>query len=269
MSNRFSLCVAAGLVLFSLNPLPAFARSDLADWGVSDLSGAIELNAVEEHNSMVTVSLKNRSSGVITAVALSFRENVHHYQDWMNAEPSGLAPGQTFDVTVGPDDGASRKLIISAVLFDDGSGTGNPDQIDRMNFHRFGHILEGARVRDILRNRNSSHDDASMDALAQKIGKMPLSIEDAFLSLAGVSVPGIPLDQLKQKSEKMRNALFEGVSTARERALRQIENVKQLPVLSADERVPARKAVLSVLFEQYDAQSTKASALIARIQGGR
>jgi hypothetical protein len=269
MSNRFSLCVAACLVLFSLGPLPAFSRSELTGWGVSDSSGAIELNAAEQQDSMITVSLKNRSSDMITAVALSFKEDVYHYQDWMNAEPSGLAPGQTFEVTVGAEEGVSRKIRISAVLFDDGSGKGDPDQLDVMNFHRFGQILEGTRVRDILRNRNASHDDASMNALTQKIGKMPLSAEDALLSLAGVNIPGIPLASLKQSSEKMRNALFWGVSTVRERALRQLENVKHLPTVSSDEKVPSRTVVLSFLQEQYDSQNKKAAALLARMQGGR
>jgi hypothetical protein len=269
MSNRFSLCFAACLVLFSLAPLPAFSTNELADWGVSDSSGSIELNAAEHQDSMITVSLKNKSSEMITAVAVSFKEDVYHYQDWMNAEPSGLAPGQTFEVTVGADEGANRKIRIAAVLFDDGSGKGDPDQLDLMNFHRFGQILEGTRVRDILRNRRASHDDASLNALAQKIGEMPVSTEDAFLSLAGVNIPGIPLADLKQSSEKMRNALLWGVSTARERALRQIDNVKHLPTVSSDDKVPSRTVVLSFLQEQYESQNKKAAALLARIQGGR
>jgi hypothetical protein len=269
MSKGFSLCVAACLVLFSLDPRPAFSGSELADWGVSDSSGAIELNGAEQQDSMITVSLKNRSSEMITAVAVSFKEDVYHYQDWMNAEPSGLAPGQSFEVTVGAEEGANLKIRISAVLFDDGSGKGDPDQLDIMNLHRFGQILEGGRIRDILRKRNTSHDDASMNALAQKIGKMPLSTEDAFLSLAGVNIPGIPLANLKQSNEKTRNALFWGVSTARERALRQIENVKHLPTVSSDEKVPSRILALSFLQEQYDSQNKKAAALLARMQGGR
>jgi hypothetical protein len=269
MSNRFSHCVAACLVLISLVPLPAFSRSGLADWSVSDSSGAVELNAAEQQDSMITVSLKNRSSEMITAVALFFKEDVYHYQDWMNAEPSGLAPGQAFEVTVGADEAANRKISISAVLFDDGSGKGDSDQLDLMNVHRFGQILEGARVRDILRNRKASYDDASMNALAQKIGKMPLSTEDALISLAGVDIPGISLANLKQSSEKTRNALLWGVSTARERAVRQIENVKHLPTVSSDEKVPSRTVVLSFLQEQYDAQNKKAAALLARMKGGR
>ena len=269
MSNRFSFCVAACLILFSLAPLRAFSGNELADWGVTDSSGTIDLNAAELQDSIITVSLKNKSSEMITAVAVSFKEDVYHYQDWLNAEPSGLAPGQTFEITVGADEGVNRKIRIAAVLFDDGSGKGDPDQLDLMNFHRFGQILEGTRVRDILRTRNATLDDAVLSALAQKIGKMPLSSEDAFLSLAEVNIPGIPLADLKRSSEKKRNALFWGVSTARERALRQIENVKHLPTVSSDEKAPSRTVVLSFLQAQYDSQNKKAAALLARIQGGR
>jgi hypothetical protein len=269
MSNRFSLCVAACLVLFSLDPVPAFSGSGISDWDMSDLSGALELNAVERRDAMITVSLKNSSSGTITAVALSLKEDVHHYQDWMNAEPPGLAPGQTFDVTVGADEGADRKLRIAAVLFDDGGGKGDSSQLDIMNFHRFGQMLEGVRVRDLLRSSNSPNDDERLNALAQRIGKIPLSSEDAFLSLAGIDIPEIRVAALRQSGEKTRTAFFWGVSTARERALRQIEQVKQLPAASPDDKASSRETALAYLQDRYEEQHRKAAALLARMQGGR
>ena len=138
-----------------------------------------------------------------------------------------------------------------------------------MNFHRFGQILEGTRIGNILRNRPLSHDDSGMDALARKIGRMPNSPEDAFNSLVGVDVPGISIAALEQNSKKLRDAVFWGVSTTRERALRQIDNVRLLPVLSADENVPSRASVLSFIMEQYDKQNKKAAALLNRMQRGR
>jgi hypothetical protein len=269
MLKRFLSCIALCLIFPSSGPSQASSKIDSTGWTVNDLTGALALASIEERDSLFTVSLKNKSTEMITAVALSFREDAHHYQDWLNAETPGLAPGSTFSVTVGPDDVAPRKIDISAVIFEDGSGKGNTAQLDLMNCHRFGQILEGARIGKVLRNRPASHDDAGMKTLAQKIGKMPDSSDDAFNSLEGVNVPGISIAALKGNGEKLRNALHWGVSATRERALRQMENVKQLPVASTDENVPSRAAALSFILEQYDKQNKKAAALLARTQRGR
>lgn len=269
MLKKFLPCIALCLILFSPGPSQATSKIDPAGWAVNDLTEAIALTSIEGRDLLFTISFTNKSTETITAVALSFRESAHHYQDWLNAESPGLAPGHTFDVTVGPEDMASRKIIISAAIFEDGSGKGNPALVDIMNFHRFGQILEGARIGNILRNRPSSHDDSAINALTRKIGRMPNSSEEAFNSLEGVVVPGIPIATLKQNSTKLRDALFWGVSTTRERALRQMDNVKQLPVLSPDENVPSRATVLSFILDQYDKQNKKAAALLDRMQRGR
>ena len=269
MFNRFILFVAACLMIFTLDPLRAATRSDLSAWNTTDLTGAIELSAIDEASAMWTLSFRNKSEEVITAVALAFKTSAHYYQDWLNADPSGLAPGQTFNLTIPPDDGANRKVEISAVLFEDGAGKGDQTHLDVMQRHRFGQILESTRIKDILRNRRSSIDDASVNSLLQKLGKLPLSAEDAFVSLAGVSVPGIQLDSLRQSDEKLRDAVLWGISTTRERALHQIEAVKQLPIKAIDDGAAPRSTVLSVLHEQYETQNKKALALLSRMQGGR
>jgi hypothetical protein len=269
MLNKFLPCIALSLIFFSPGPSQASSKIDSTGWTVNDLTGALALTSIEEQDSLFAVSLKNTSSEMITAVALSFREDAHHYQDWLNAESPGLAPGNTFSVTIGPDDAAHRKIDISAVIFEDGSGKGNTVQLDLMNYHRFGQILEGARIGNILRTRPASHEDAGMKTLTRKIGKTPASSDDAFNSLEGVNVQGISLAALKQNGEKLRNAFHWGVSTTRERALRQMENVKQLPVASTDESMPSRSTVLSFILEQYDKQNKKAAALLDRMQRGR
>jgi len=268
MFNRISLFVAACLIVCSIGITQAAARSDLATWSTTDLTGAIELSAVDANGPMWTLSFRNRSAEFVTAVAVSFKENANYFQDWLNAEPAGLPPGQTFDLTISQDDGAPRKVTISAVLFEDGSGKGDQLPVEVMQRHRFGQILESSRVKEIIRNRRTSGDDASLDSLMQKLGTLPLSAEDAFISLAGVSIPGIQLDSLRKSEEKLRDAVLWGVSTARERALHQIEAVKHLPIKAANAASPSRTAVLSVLQEQYETQNRKALALLARMQGG-
>jgi hypothetical protein len=269
MPNRFPFYIAACLIFCSLEFLQAATRGDLSAWSTTDLTQAVELSAVYEDSSMWTVSFKNRSTEAITAVAVSFKADAHHYQDWLNAEPSSLAPGQTFDLTIAAEDGMNRKVKISAVIFEDGSSKGDETQVDIMQCHRFGNILESTRIKDILRNRRPSNDDAGINSLLQKLGTLPLSAEDAFISLVGISVPGIKVDSLRQSGEKSRNAVLWGVSTARERALHQMESIKQLPVTSENDATASRTTVLSVLQEQYDAQSKKAHALLLKMQGGR
>ncbi len=269
MLNKFLPCVALCLSLLAPGASQASQKMDPAEWTVSDLTGMIALNSIEERNSLFTVSFKNTSAEVITAAAVSFKDDAHHYQDWLNAESAGLAPGQTFDVTVGPEEMTNHRIRIEAILFEDGGGKGSDVQQDIMNFHRFGQILEGTRIGNIMRNRPLSHDDSSMNALTKKIGKLPTSSDDAFSSLEGVGVPGISIAGLKNKSEKLRNAFFWGVSTTRERALQQVENVRQLPVVSTDEKMPSRATVLSFVQEQYEMQNRKAAALLVRMQRGR
>ncbi len=268
MLTRFSFCVTACLILCSLDLL-AGAKDDLSSWRTTDRTQAIELASIDESGPMWTLSFKNKSTDVITAVALSFKADAHYYQDWLNAEPSGLAPGQSFNLTISHEHAADRKVEISAAIFDDGSGKGDQTQLEVMQCHRLGQILESSRVKEILRSRRSTQDDASMNALLQKLGKLPLSAEDAFMSLAGTIVPGIQLDSLRKSGEKSRDAVLWGVSTAREKAMHQIEAVKQFPVISANDEHASRAAILSILQEQYDAQNTRALSLLDKTQGGR
>jgi hypothetical protein len=269
MLYKYWLCFLLCLMFSSPGSSQVSSAQNLAGWTVSDPTGTIALTAIEEHDSMFTLLCKNISTEMITAVALSFRENAQHYEDWLNAESSGLLPGHTFDVTIGPEDAANHTARILAVIFEDGSGKGNAAQLDLMNSHRFGQILEGTRIGDVLRHEPSARDDSEMSRLTQKIGKMPKSSDEAFNSLEGVNVQGISLAALRRNSEKLRNAFFWGVSVTRERALRQMENVRQLPVTSTDETMPSRATVLSFILEQYDKHSKRAAALLAHMQRGR
>jgi hypothetical protein len=269
MLYKYWLCVA----LFLMFSSPGFSQVSPAispaGWSVSDPTESIALTAIEERDSAFALSFKNISTEMITAVALSLRENAQHFEDWLNAESSGLLPGRTFEVTVGPEDVVHRTVQILAVVFEDGSGKGNAAQLDLMNFHRFGQILEGTRIGDILRHGPPTRDDSEMSRLTQRIGKMPKSSDEAFNSLEGVNVPGISLVALRQNSEKLRNAFLWGVSVTRERALGQIEKVKLLPAISTEEQMPSRATVLSFILEQYDTHSKRAAALLAHMQRGR
>jgi hypothetical protein len=269
MLYRYLLCLALCLVL----SFPGFSQDSSgrnpAGWVVLDPTETLALTTIEERDSTFTLSFKNISTEIITAVALSFRENVQQYEDWLNAESTGLASGHSFEVTAGPEDVANRTVRILAVIFEDGSGKGMAAQLDLMNFHRLGQIVEGTRIGDILRNGPPSRNDSGMTLLTQRIGKMPQSSEEAFNSLEKVNVPGISIVALRRNTEKLRNAFFWGVSVTRERALRQIENVKQLPAISTDEKMPSRAAVLSFILEQYDKQNKKAAALLPHMQRGR
>jgi hypothetical protein len=269
MFSRYSLFIAACLILFALAPPPAVSQNLAAGWTVHDPTGAIALDSVEEHDSVLTMVFKNRSAAVITAVTLSFKEGAYHYQDWFTAEPSGCAPGQVFEIAIGPDESTHRKVRIAAVLFEDGSGKGDPSQLDRMNLHRFGQIMEATRIRNIFQGRTKSDDDAAIGNLSRKIGKMPNSVAEAFESLESVRVPGISLSNLKQHDEKARNALLCGLSITREGALRHLENVKQLPMVSPDEKTPSRGSFLSFIQDLYDKQNKKGVALLHRMQGGQ
>jgi hypothetical protein len=269
MLYKYWSCLLLGLMFSSPGSSQVPSAVNPTGWTVSDPTESIALTTIEEHDSMFTLSFKNLSTEMVTAVALSFRENAQHYEDWLNAESSGLPPGQTFEVTVGSEDVANRTVQILAVIFEDGSGKGNAAQLDLMNFHRFGQILEGTRIGDILRNGTSLRDDSEMSRLTQRIGKMPKSSDEAFNSLEGVNVPGISIVALRRNPEKLRDAFFWGVSVTRERALRQMENVMQLPATSTDEKMPSRATVLSFILEQYDKHSKRAAALLAHMQRGQ
>jgi hypothetical protein len=268
MSSRYSLCFAALLIVYALAPPRAISQNPVAGWAITDVTGAIALNAVEERDSMIKVSFKNKSASAITAIALSFKANAHHYEDWFNTETSGLAPGKAFDITTGAEECTDHKIRISAILFEDGSGKGDLSQLDIMNSHRFGQILEATRIRNILQGRNKSDDDASMDTLNRKIGKKPSSVDEALSSLEGVRIPGLKPSDLKLHGEKSSNAILWGVSITREGALRHMENVKQLPIKASDQKTPSRASYLSFLQDTYEKQNNKGIALLHRMQGG-
>lgn len=268
MSSRYSLCIAACLILFAMAP-PAMSQNQTTDWSLVDTTGVFELGAVEAHDSAFTVSLKNKSASVVTAIAFSFKPGTNHYMDWFSSEETGLEPGRSFSATSGPEESADRKMHILAVLFDDGSGKGEIFQMDRMNFHRFGQILEATRIRDILQSRRQPENDTAIGELGRKIGKMPASADEALGSLKTVRVPGLSLAEIKSRGEKLQEALFWGVSITREGVLRHIENARKMPTVSADEKAPSRASFLSFLQDVYDRQNQKGIALLQRMKGGR
>ena len=269
MSMNGSIRVIACLVLFAFAPPPGHSRGAEQNWTVNDLTNAIALSAVETQDSFSKLSLMNKSPEVVTAVALLFKAGTHHYEDWLGSESEGLAPGENFEIMVGPDEAADRKIKIVAVLFQDGGGKGDASQIDVMNLHRFGQILEQSRIHDILKSGRDPAGDEGINDIVQKIGHIPRSAGEALESLDSFSVPGISIADLKRTGGNSRDAILWGVSTAREEALREMQAVKELPLSSADKRVPSRAEFLSFMRGTYEKRNQRGTELIRQMKGGR
>lgn len=267
MSIKSNLSIAGCLILTALASPPA--RSSTAGWTFTDPTGALALEAANVAEPLSTVSLKNKSGEVITAVALSFIPGVHHYEDWIDADKPGLDPGESFEIVIGADESAGRKLEILAVIFDDGGGKGDSSHLEVMKCHRFGQILESSRVESILRTGRDKLDDRRVNDLARKIGRRPLSVDEAFSSIEQVTVPGLSVAALKMHGPRGRDAVLWGVSTAREGAMREVEMLKELPLTADDNQKADRAAFLSFVREKYGKRSQRGIAFINRMKGGR
>ena len=237
------------------------AQDLLRGWTTNQGTDALVLSKVREDWPSTTLSLRNTSSKSITAIAASSPPGVdtyHHFYDYLDSGSAGLGPGETYNLRISPEEAslnAHHVLNVDAVIFADGSAEGSRPDIDFMNAMRLGRVLETERIRGHLARTDERFLD--VDKLAESIGVLPNSPEDAFASLSDVSLPDLSVaDFPPNGGAKSLRAFLGGVRNARQEALWKMEELRKLPAKTpAGPDVRTQSTSLLALKRTYEAKS--------------
>jgi len=200
------------------------AGDPLQGWKTVDRTAALRLVAVRKSDGqikMTTLVLQNQTQKGIGAFSVSFgdstnRDQIGQTEDCFgSATPVCVLPGGS--ASLFPSVPESGILNIDAVVFDDGSGDGAQSAIDAIQYRRLGKMFETERIRSILEASNADY-----GTVPAALGGLPQSPDEALASLAGVSLPGIALDRVRQADSRTLASFFGGVRVARESAVRQM-----------------------------------------------
>jgi hypothetical protein len=215
-------------------------------------------------------SLKNVATKTITAFSVS-ESGILHVVDCMESSAlPGIAPGATYVLRLARQDRAATTqsvLHLLAVVFDDGVGEGVQIQIDRINAHRLGRIVEAERVRGILAAYGSKPAGAwSADALASEVGGLPASPQEALSSEEQVTVSGFSVERVRRMDGFVLGGFFAGVRTAREDAMRDVDQLRTAPVASVRPGAVSQGAFIAKLRESYEGLCAMNQKYLVRLQ---
>lgn len=268
-------------------------------WGKEALLGwksegrgthAVQLTSVQESGIVTVFSFKNVSEKPITGFVLSFandQDDNFQTHGCFGAETSCFAPGAVFPIrfmTQELSTVADRTILITAILFEDGTSEGSGRDVESINSLYWGMMFEAERIKNILVspmdsnvNNKQTHasvgeryvSDESLSALAAAIGKPPQSPQEAIDSLEHVSLPGVSVDSFRTADSVARHAFFSGVSSIRQRALGEVDRLRRMPTTSNDAKVLTRSAHFVQLQRKYEEMSSKNHAFCERQEGGR
>ena len=243
-----------------------YAQDAFRGWTVDARTKSLELLAVDESAGKTTFVLKNVSGRVISAYSACFSRGQGftscHDSDWSDADTEALADGDMDRLVIGSAEASEYKnhiLQISAVLFEDGTSEGLPYNISFIELKRLGRALETRRTSDVLSSFNGrTLGDLEIERLADRIGTEPKQPDQQFVNeVKGMSVPGLAMPDFQNLSERLLGSLFVGVTNARFDMLRAIDDLRKLPVSSADPNVLARTVYLSGLQHDLDERSSR------------
>lgn len=290
-TKRKMACMIGVAVMVSVACLSTlWAQDTLFGWK-SEGRGthAMLLYSMKESGIMTTLSFKNVSEKSITAFVLSFANDQEgSFQDHgcFGAETNCFAPGSVFPVTFMTNDLSAvtdRTILITAILFEDGTSEGSDREVEHINSLYLGMMFETERIKNILISPIGSKvnkkqppasaeewdiNDEDLKALVAAIGKPPQSPQAAMDSLEHVRLPGVSVDNIRTASSVTRHAFFTGVSSIRQRALRELAHLHDRPIAPENSKVPMRPPGFAQLRRKYEAMSLKHHAFCEGLQGG-
>jgi len=200
------------------------AGDPLQGWKAVDQTGALQLVAVrtsDDPMKTMTLVLQNQASKGISAFSVSFGASTNGdrasqtEECFGSATPVCASPGSAVSLYASAPD--SRVLNVDAVVFSDGSGAGTQSEIDAIQYSRLGLMFETERIWGILEASN-----ADFATIRSALGGLPQSLDETFASLAGVKLPGITLDRVRQAGSRTLSSFFSGVRNGREFAARRL-----------------------------------------------
>jgi hypothetical protein len=137
-----------------------------------------------------------------------------------------------------------------AVIFQDGTGVGHPQELEQLKFGRLGMMAETERAYRIL----AAAGDAELPdwaVLRKQIGEMPESQESALQTIIEAGLAGFDANELKVASPSAQSALSGAVSRVRHNLLSEIDNLSLFRPVS----VESQRAQWDSLRDKYRRQS--------------
>ncbi len=280
MSNEFkrmffgcSLSTIAAIGLQLIGPHRDLVAQELQHgWSTDFPKDTLSVVEVKPDVRATTFVLKNISGKHITAFTVS-RGDVAHTIDYFETD-TDLAPGATHSLPIGNEEvsGPDHILRLSTVIFVDGTTVGVQSGIDDILGSRLGITLETTRVTQILDSAGSLNGgDDAVEALKDRIGKLPRTSDEAFASVREVRLGGVDPEALRaDRGKPFADGFLGGVHTARELAAWRLNQLKQVPLVGGGgPGRPSREGALSQLRDLYRALSTRNQTSLTQIRGIR
>lgn len=155
-----------------------------------------------------TVSIKNNFDKIVNSFYLTTGDVSYHTELIYSDVKDGVAPSSEFDISTDLDKNLfSNGLTVRAILFEDGTGEGQPSLIQEMKDKRYGEKLELTKGRDLLEKLLSSGALEGIENFSE--------IKEKFASL--------PSTEKNTQNE----SIMLGIDSGRQRFLRYIDELSK------------------------------------------
>ena len=267
MFTQFFKLLGAALVgaFFAVAP-PSVVAQDLHGWFAESAVTGVQLVNVEKAGTLLNFQLKNFSTTSIVALVLATPDGNKHFADLSGEE---LAPGAVHSLLIDDSRLAEVKHAISilALVRADGSAEGLQPEINFVRAQLLGSALETERLRRILSMPAFMQgvSDADLEDLNMRVGRKPASLEEAIASVQDVRLSDLSLDALRDMGTEERSGFLIGVGVVREKALKVLLHVRELPAAKSAQATP-RTEVMSELRKQHSDSITRRADVLKRFQ---
>lgn len=210
---------------------------DVGSWTLQAPTSTFQLiNAESLNYGAWRFTLKNTSAKPIIEFAIGSvgdnRENAVENDSFPDAA-GAIQPGATATAVLSVASDV-QELRLEAIVWSDGSHSGNPKFLRQFEGRMIATTLETKRIADLL-ERSPNHDISAADSVKQAIGPAePGDTADAANSIRGVDLPGVPRSYLDEHLNVPSMHHLNGVSMVRHMALSEIDRQTQLATFQGD-----------------------------------
>jgi hypothetical protein len=150
--------------------LPITQAENDGDFKVKNLVPGFEIVWKSRQDTMIELKFRNNCDKAITAYQVRLGK-LRNSQDF-GAGGASLAPGQEYYVRKGLQPG--EKLVVSAVVFDDGTFAGDPEFASNLRDRRKGQSVQYRRINRLLKRALAGDSTlSSIEAIQERIAALP------------------------------------------------------------------------------------------------
>jgi len=131
----------------------------------------VHLEKTPERN--IRIELKNNYEKTITAYHISLGSTSILVETMLNPVDGGVHPGDTVDLVEGINvdpDLQKEGLVIRSVVFDDGTGDGEPKSIQEINDYRLGEMIQIKQTAHLL-TESVDADNSQIESTLERVSK--------------------------------------------------------------------------------------------------